>query len=187
MNTLLNRIIQLNVELEGTLRVAVNRPSEEALDSAKKKFAEISALFAMLTPASLIASDEEQRTEIKAEEAEGGETAPQPEPDVKDVNDDSGILKEIEATESETTIPAPKHKEPVDIRKIFTLNDKFLFKRVLFDNNEAEFNDTLLLFSSMQSFDEIEEYVYDDLRWDSTDAHVRDFMNIVRTHFSENA
>ena len=47
-NDTLRRLIRLNVELEGALRVAEARPGVEAMDVARDKFAEMSALFATL-------------------------------------------------------------------------------------------------------------------------------------------
>lgn len=213
MKNLLNRIIQLNIELEGALRVAADRPSEEALDTAKRKFAEISALFAMLSPAQYFASQEEDITEIKYEEAEGAETEPLEEPDLKggdralehleEIDEEGAVSPEIENAEEkqpEETQSGEEnpHKEatgpsgptltppslPKDIRKLFTLNDKFLFKRELFGNNDEEFNATLDVLSSMKDFEEAREYAFVDLGWDETDKRVREFMAIVENYYS---
>lgn len=212
MTTLLNRIILLNVELEGALRVCANRPSEEALENAKKKFAEISALFAMINPVDLLAETDRMTTVVKEAEADAGESDPMPEPQPADREMLEQIImteyeKETEPVEAECEPaahesaetersvepekPRPEGKtfeirrEPADIRKMFTLNDKFLFKRELFGNNSDEFNATLELFASMHSFGEAEEYAYDDLQWDRSDARVRDFMNVIQTYFTE--
>ena len=64
-----------------------------------------------------------------------------------------------------------------------TLNDKFLFRRELFGGNDAELNDTIELLASMHSFDEVEEYIYDDLQWDRKNPTVVDFMEIIKTYF----
>lgn len=184
MKTLLNRIILLNVELEGALRVAADRPSAEALESAKKKFAEISALFAMLNPTDFIATKEEEKTELKEEEAVGAESAPMPEPEFTD-NQGEAEFKEIEKTDNEEGLNVEEPKqERGDIRKMLTLNDKFLFKRELFGNNDEEFNATLDLLGAMHSFEEAEEYAYEDLRWDKNDPKVNDFMTIVENYFA---
>lgn len=228
MTTILNRIILLNIELEGALRVAANRPSEEALDNAKRKFAEISALFAMLNPTEYFASIQNAQTEIKIAEAESAEESPLEEPkfehqqemldvikatqfeeplathdveeeveecveeeaeqqtadeftpEVEEMTEPEDAKEEVKPIEGKTFEP---RREPVDIRKMFTLNDKFLFKRELFGNNDEEFNSTLDLISSMHSFDEVEEYAYEDLSWDKNDARVRDFMKVVRGYF----
>lgn len=70
-----------------------------------------------------------------------------------------------------------------DIFKAFTLNDKFRFRRELFRNSQADFDDTLDIIASMGSFEEAEEYFYDDLCWDAENDDVRHFMEIVAKHF----
>lgn len=70
-----------------------------------------------------------------------------------------------------------------DIFKAFTLNDKFRFRRELFRNSQAEFDDTLGVVSAMTSIEEAEEYFYDDLCWDPSDEHVKAFMEVVAKHF----
>ena len=42
----------------------------------------------------------------------------------------------------------------------FTLNDKFRFKRNLFDNSEEEFEGTIKVISEMSSIDEVNDYLY---------------------------
>ena len=78
-------------------------------------------------------------------------------------------------------------RNPVDLRKMFTLNDKFLFKRELFNNSDVEFNDTLALIASMHSLDEAQEYLFEDLQWDEESAPVRDFMSVINSFFKGNA
>ena len=70
---------------------------------------------------------------------------------------------------------------------MLTLNDKFLFRRELFNGSDAELNDTLDLIASMDSLHEAEEYLYDDLQLDPENESVRDFMNILTTYFSSPA
>lgn len=173
MTTILNRIIMLNIELEGALRVAANRPSIEALENAKSKFAEISALFAMLNPTEFLASSEAEKTEVKIEEAENAESEPLSEPAI-DLTPDA--FETIVETYNETRVPS-------ELRKMFTINDKFRFKRELFENNDEEFNATFDLISTMSSFSEVEEYAYEDLKWDRENACVKDFMSVIENFF----
>ena len=71
-----------------------------------------------------------------------------------------------------------------DLRKAFSVNDRFRFRRELFGNSEAEFVDAINMIESMHSFEEAQEYFLDDLGWDEEVAEVSEFMNIVRNHFS---
>lgn len=70
-----------------------------------------------------------------------------------------------------------------DLRRAFTLNDKYRFRRELFGNSDAALNDTLEMVSAMKSVDEAEEYLYGDLGWNRTNEDVVDFMAVIRSHF----
>lgn len=199
MSNIYEQLIRLNVELEGALRVLRERDSEQALEVATEKFEAFSALFRSVKEMAAANTP----TEIKEEEAVGAEKMPLSEPDEEDVptnvvvadSDVASVEAAVdEATENtkESEIDPTESKVPNitapttvgDIRKSMTLNDKFLFKRELFGGNEAELNDTLELLASMHSFDEAEEYIYEDLQWNREDPTVTDFMSIIKTFFT---
>lgn len=71
-----------------------------------------------------------------------------------------------------------------DIKRAFTLNDRFRFKRELFGNSESNFADALNVIAAMSTFEEAEEYFYNDLCWSADNEEVKDFMTIVHNHFS---
>ncbi len=71
-----------------------------------------------------------------------------------------------------------------NLRKAFSLNDKFRFRRELFSNSDTEMADTLNLVDAMTSYSEAEEYFYSDLQWDPEMSEVKDFMSIIKNHFS---
>ena len=70
-----------------------------------------------------------------------------------------------------------------DLRKAFSLNDRFRYRRELFGNSDVEMNDTLNLVETMHSYSEAEEFFYGDLEWDSESPEVKDFMAVIRNHF----
>lgn len=199
MTNIYEQLLRLNVELEGALRVLRERDSYQALQVATEKFETMSSLFQSLKERAAANTP----TEIKEEEAVGAEQAPLNEPAQKDVPDNAVIAdsdaSSIEAAVDEASKSAKESEEdPIeakvsnitipqtvgDIRKSMTLNDKFLFRRELFGGNDAELNDTLELLASMHSFDEAEEYIYDDLQWNREDPTVSDFMSIIKTFFT---
>lgn len=199
MTNIYEQLLRLNVELEGALRVLRERDSYQALQVATEKFEAMSSLFQSLKERAAANTP----TEIKEEEAVGAEQAPLNEPAQKDVPDNAVIAdsdaSSIEAAVDEASKSAKESEEdPIetkvsnitipqtvgDIRKSMTLNDKFLFRRELFGGNDAELNDTLELLASMHSFDEAEEYIYDDLQWNREDPTVSDFMSIIKTFFT---
>lgn len=199
MTNIYEQLLRLNVELEGALRVLRERDSYQALQVATEKFEAMSSLFQSLKERAAANTP----TEIKEEEAVGAEQTPLNEPAQKDVPDNAVIAdsdaSSIEAAVDEASKSAKESEEdPIeakvsnitipqtvgDIRKSMTLNDKFLFRRELFGGNDAELNDTLELLASMHSFDEAEEYIYDDLQWNREDPTVSDFMSIIKTFFT---
>lgn len=70
-----------------------------------------------------------------------------------------------------------------DLRKAFSLNDRFRYRRELFGNSDVEMNDTLNLVETMHSYSEAEDFFYGDLEWDSESPEVKDFMAVIRNHF----
>lgn len=71
-----------------------------------------------------------------------------------------------------------------DLRKAFSLNDRFRFRRELFGNSESDFSDAINMIEAMSSLEEANEYFYDDLKWDKNSQEVQDFMAIVEHHFA---
>ena len=75
-------------------------------------------------------------------------------------------------------------REAQDLRRAFTLNDKFRYRRELFDSNDALFADTLNTLSAMHSLDEALDYLYKDMGWDPEDDNVKDFVATITNHFN---
>lgn len=75
---------------------------------------------------------------------------------------------------------AQQPSEPVFV---FTLNDRFRFKRELFGGSDADFVDALHVAEAMSSKEEVEDYFYNDLCWDPDNQEVVDFMNIITARF----
>ena len=95
-------------------------------------------------------------------------------------------------TENETPVPdAPamrvdeklQRSMSKDLRRAFSVNDRFRFRRELFGNNEADFVDAINMVEAMHSYDEATEYFLNDLGWDEEVPEVSEFLNIVRHHF----
>ena len=99
---------------------------------------------------------------------------------------ESATFEEMEDAEPETPVRLEdklSRERAKDIFKAFTLNDKFRFRRELFRNSQDEFDETLDVISQMNTFDEAEEYFYNDLCWDADNEDVKEFMDTVRKHF----
>lgn len=74
-------------------------------------------------------------------------------------------------------------REASDLRRIFTLNDKFRFRRELFCNNDPLFIKTLQTLNAMQTYDDALKYLYNNLGWDSENEDVKDFCAIIAPHW----
>lgn len=211
-------MINLNIEIEGALRVYAERGSEEALALARSKAAELYTLLAEFEPEQETAAEESEETpaaqytadsQTVAEEAtetvvldetpavSPDEPADEPVDEPADENVDEPV---DEATpQAETVMPAQHFAEPepseseapttplrrIPIRNYLTINDKYLFRREVFDGNGQEFEDTLNLFEAMHSYAEAEEYIYEDLMLDPDNADVKAFMEIVHNYFKK--
>ncbi len=75
-------------------------------------------------------------------------------------------------------------REAQDLRRAFTLNDKFRYRRELFGSNDALFADTLNTLSAMHNLDEALDFLYKDIGWDPEDDNVKDFVATITNHFS---
>lgn len=75
-------------------------------------------------------------------------------------------------------------KVMADIRKAFTVNDKFLFRRELFGNSAQQYDEAMNLISEMQSYEEARDYFFGQFGWDSDNREVKRFMEILENHFN---
>lgn len=75
-------------------------------------------------------------------------------------------------------------REAQDLRRAFTLNDKFRYRRELFGSNDALFADTLNTLSAMHDLDEALDFLYKDMGWDLEDDNVKDFVATITNHFN---
>ena len=70
-----------------------------------------------------------------------------------------------------------------DIRKAFSVNDRFRFQRELFAGSANAMNTAIEHIEIMRSYGNAELYFYSQLNWDRENEVVKDFMEIVRNHF----
>lgn len=84
----------------------------------------------------------------------------------------------------ETDEAGSESREPRG-KLVFSINDRYRFKRELFNNSDADFNNTLALVASMDGYDEAEDYFLGELQWDSKRGEVIDFLDILKRYFKE--
>lgn len=72
-------------------------------------------------------------------------------------------------------------KESADLRRAFTLNDKFRFRRTLFGGSDAHFSEVLDALEGFGTYEHAERYLAGVIDMECDDAE--DFLNIVNAHF----
>ncbi|MCM1337111.1 MAG: hypothetical protein NC187_01575 [Candidatus Amulumruptor caecigallinarius] len=120
----------------------------------------------------------------------------------EDADETPSMVAEEEAPAPETEQIAPADEKPAaqpeqhpkeerrtkhapgDLRRAFTVNDKFRFRRELFGNSDTEFTDTLNLVEAMTSYEEAEDYFITDLGWDREMPEVAEFLVVIEKYFA---
>lgn len=71
-----------------------------------------------------------------------------------------------------------------DIYKAFTVNDKFRYRKELFCNSTAQYNEALNLISEMDSYEQAADYFLNNYGWDPENDCVKGFLKVVEQHFN---
>lgn len=88
------------------------------------------------------------------------------------------ILKN-EIYESEDDKSEKRHRGKL----VFTINERYRFKRDLFENSDADFNNTLAVVASMENYDEAEEYFISEEGFNMGNPVVKEFLEIIKKYF----
>ena len=143
------------------------------------------------------------------------EPVPDPDPDVlPEAEDEPDITVELIEADDDT-LPEPEDEIPMpplptefpevddtpvgpmrvdeklqrnlsrDIRKAFSVNDRFRFTRELFAGSANALDTAIEHIEAMRSYGNAELYFYSQLHWDRDNEDVKDFMAIVRNHFQK--
>ena len=125
--------------------------------------------------------EEEEEPELKEE--------PEPEEEQEEPEDEEIAMPQDDTTDTDNEEPIRLDEKLArensrNLRKAFSLNDMFRFRRELFGNSATEMTDTLNLVEAMSSLSEANDYFYNDLEWDASNPEVQDFMDIIAKHFS---
>lgn len=87
-----------------------------------------------------------------------------------DANDDKGGLP-------------PAVSEAKNGKLVFSINERFRFKKELFSNSDVDFNNTLALVASMDNYEEAEEYFLNEEGFDIANPLVREFLEVLKRYF----
>lgn len=142
------------------------------------------------SPQSIYEEDEDDillTTEDEEEFASDSEAAPQKKEEMPIISIEKKETREkkpeIQLKKEETTKPALKRQ--TKLKSAFSLNDRFLYARELFEGNMKMFDSTLDFIEGIEEYSIIEDYFYGELEWDPENVSVASFMEILRPHFRE--
>ena len=74
---------------------------------------------------------------------------------------------------------APEEAPLPDITSAFSINDRFLFTRELFDNNKQKYDDAIAVMQRLADIDKIKEFITDALGFDSNNDIVKEFVRLI--------
>ncbi len=80
-------------------------------------------------------------------------------------------------------IPAPESKP--QMLSLFTLNDRFRFRASLFKGINDDFIKSLKVMQDLDSLDEAQDYLVDDLGFDPEGTETVDFLNIISRYYKK--
>lgn len=211
MNVDIERLLTLTYEYEGLLALALRRDNclpPDVWRLLAEKAAAIHgstdklAAAAVSTPApSLVVGEvvapepvEEPAIQVAAleeaaatvDERLGEVLAEAPAPIV-----DDEAAEEVEEEDTDATVGSTMRLDEKlarensrNLRRAFSVNDRFRFRRELFGNSDIEMSDTINLVEAMSGYDEALDYFITDLQWDEENPEVRDFLSIIEHHFA---
>lgn len=184
-------------ELEGLLHLAVNRSNPPAsLDSLiRRKAAEITACLGQIDePLEVAAADDEVAVADDNDSAESVDAADVDSPAEEfDTENDSTEYVDDYADDYEYADSEVFDDENVDSdnasdsdipRKFsFSINDRFRFRRTLFNNSDREFNIAIASISACHDYQEAEQMLQEDYGWNTEDVEPSDFLRLVSNYF----
>lgn len=176
----LEHLINMNVEIEGLLRVLDNRDNISARELLTDKIKAYNALLDafLATPAESQPEVVEFVTDSVPVEMDSEVVVLEDKP-----IDPESVPQYNPEEVRPATVQAVHHN--TNLSKAFTLNDRFRFKRELFGGNDADFTDTLQLLSEMETYGEAEDYLMNDMMWDRDSDSVKDFLSILANNMPD--
>lgn len=109
---------------------------------------------------------------------------PDPDPIIEPVPDtaldyDPEPICDTKPIESSEEPFAPDSPTTRDITSAFSINDRFLFQRELFDGNKQRYADAITVMQRLGDIDRIKEFMTDILGLDLNNEHVKEFVRLV--------
>lgn len=106
--------------------------------------------------------------------------------DDPDTDPDEMLLEEDDEPQDDSDEPTEEkpHRDLRPMIRLFTLNDRYRFRRELFGNLDAAMAEALETLSVMTDIDQARTYLEDDLCWDMTLPEVEEFVAAITPYYS---
>ncbi len=169
-------LLQLNVEMEGLLRVLAERENPHAADALARKAAEFDAgVKAFLDGVRPVALKEEEAQAVEMPDSfDAAERAAEraATPSAQCVADDAGS----DAPCAAAVNPAPRQAGAA-LGRIFSLNDRYRYSQELFGGSMQRFSDAVGRLSEMDSFAAALAFLVDELGLDLSQPVAKEFAD----------
>lgn len=168
----IDKMLETAIEIEGLIRIIRDGdPTEETYELLRRKIGELKNRREEIPERAV---EMEKEADVKMEEAEEVEM----EAAKEEVSEDDDILLSFDDENESATADLEKGIKPSsrNLKARFSLNDRFLYARELFDNNMKTFDSTLKSLEGVKDFGVIEDYFYNELDWDPQNPIVKEFM-----------
>lgn len=196
----LDRALQLTFEIEGLVMLSQSRDESAPAEISKMladKTEELAEIFNI--------DNQNVAASVELEQSEDAEPESEPEHRLSCEDNESNTHHETPATEeyddddAEASCRQPDtarneakfrledkiaEKAARELKHALTLNDRYRFSRELFGNSNDALNSALDTINDMETFDQAERWVADNLGLDSENEIVKEFMAIVTKHFN---
>lgn len=77
----------------------------------------------------------------------------------------------------------PARRERAPLLSFFTINDRFRFRRSLFEGSNPRLLESVAVIESLDSMEQAADYMADDLQWDMESPEVKLFCKIIDRYF----
>ena len=133
-------------------------------------------------PAMPVTAQEPAPEPVKKEPAPAPEHVEAPKPVEAEETTAPAEPQEVTAP---TVKAAEKQHKQHDVTAAFSINDRFLFLRELFDGNSQQFNDAIGVIQRMSNIDQVQQFVTDVLQLDSSNDIVKEFIRLINLSFKK--
>lgn len=183
MNTSIDQLLTQVYELEGLLLAMQrngNDMSQNIIENIKSKSQ------AVATMAQDIKLPEQHPAPPQFKQQEPAMTPPQFHHPEAHMEEESPTIKPDASPNVKPQATAVAQADaPADITEAFSINDRFLFQRELFDGDKQQFDETIATLQRLGDIDKMKTHMTDILGWDTSNEVVKEFIRLIELSINE--